>query len=218
MKQWLADHPKARLMARKRAAILDAAHAEFLEKGFEGTTMEAVAATAKVSIMTLYRHADDKEDLFTEVVSRACGAAVDAGRDELGRLLSLPLGEALEAYALSVQGQLASSDTVALLRAVMVETGRFPGLAEKAWRDLVGTHEDALFAFLSHRPETCDLGRAARKRLAASFLDGLVGADMLRVLLGLDGATAFQRESRARAAAGAVMAAIIPYSPCRRME
>ena len=78
MKQWLEGHPKARLMARKRAAILDAAHREFMAHGFAGTTMEAIAAAAKVSIMTLYRHADDKEDLFRTVIAETCERALEA--------------------------------------------------------------------------------------------------------------------------------------------
>lgn len=205
-------------MARKRAAILDAAHAEFLAKGFDGTTMEAIAAAAKVSIMTLYRHADDKEDLFAEVIGRACAAAVDSGRGEIGRLLALPLGEALERFAIQIQQHLGSTDAVALFRAVMAETGRFPELADKVWRDLVGAHGDALFAFLSHRPETRELGHAERKRLAASFLDRLVGADMLRVLLGMSGATGQERAERARRAAEDVLAVTAPWSPCRRID
>jgi TetR/AcrR family transcriptional repressor of mexJK operon len=216
MKQWLDKHPKAKLMARKRAAILDAAHAEFLGKGFGATTMEAIAAAANVSIMTLYRHADDKEDLFREVIGRACEKAADAGLDDAGRLLALPLDEALRIFAISFQARLASTETVALLRAVMAETARFPDLAERTWRGLLGSHVELLFSVLSQREETRRLDAADRKRLAAAFLDRLVGTDMLRVLLGLAGATGAEREKRARVAAGFVLAAIPPYAPGRR--
>ena len=44
MKDWPTDHPKAKLMARKRAAILDAAREAFLRDGYEGTSMEEIAA------------------------------------------------------------------------------------------------------------------------------------------------------------------------------
>ena len=85
-------------MARKRAAILDAAHREFMAHGFAGTTMEAIAAAAKVSIMTLYRHADDKEDLFRTVIAETCERALEAEPADRGAGQALPLAEALQAY------------------------------------------------------------------------------------------------------------------------
>lgn len=217
MKQWLEGHPKAKLMARKRAAILDAAHGEFLGRGFEATTMEAVAAAAKVSIMTLYRHADDKEDLFRAVIARACESAGEAARTDLDGALAQPLDEALHARAMRFQQHMAGKETVALLRAVTIETTRFPDLAETAWQALVGTHRDATIAFLALRAETRSLGAAERRRLASDFLDGLVGTDLLEILLGLRGGSAENDETRARAAAAKILAALPPHTPDLRI-
>jgi len=217
MKQWLADHPKAKLMARKRAAILDAAHAEFMSRGFEGTTMEAIAAASKVSIMTLYRHADDKEDLFREVIARACDRAVAAGLSGPDGMSVLPLTEALRARAMWIQEQMAGRETVALLRAVMLEAKRFPDLADTALQAVIGTPRDALAAFLALREETRRLCPDERTHLAAAFLDRLVGTDMLAILLGGHSATAGTREARARAAAADILAAVQPYAPGRRL-
>lgn len=52
----------------KRAAILAAANALFMERGYGGVTMEAVAAAARVSKMTVYGHFQDKAALFSAVV------------------------------------------------------------------------------------------------------------------------------------------------------
>ena len=57
MRSWSSEHPKAKLIARKRSAILAAARDAFLSCGFEGASMESIAGSAGVSIMTLYRHA-----------------------------------------------------------------------------------------------------------------------------------------------------------------
>ena len=217
MKQWLEGHPKARLMARKRAAILDAAHREFMAHGFAGTTMEAIAAAAKVSIMTLYRHADDKEDLFRTVIAEPCERALEAEPADRGAGQALPLAEALQARAIRFQTQLAGAETVALLRAVTVETGRFPDLAESTWQAVIGTHRDAMAAFLAHREETRSLGAEERTRLATVFLDRLVGTDMLAILLGGHAVSAATQEARARAAATEVIAAVQPYAPGRRL-
>jgi AcrR family transcriptional regulator len=56
------------LRERKKAdthdAIRDAAASLFLARGYDGTTMEAVAAAANVSVRTVFRYFPTKEDLF----------------------------------------------------------------------------------------------------------------------------------------------------------
>lgn len=52
----------------KRAAILEAAKALFIRNAFAGTSMDAVAAEAGVSKLTVYSHFGDKDNLFREVI------------------------------------------------------------------------------------------------------------------------------------------------------
>ena len=52
----------------KRAAILVAAKALFIRNAFAGTSMDAVAAEAGVSKLTVYSHFGDKDNLFREVI------------------------------------------------------------------------------------------------------------------------------------------------------
>src|ERR1700681_1120502 len=73
MKTWTADNPKASLMKRKRGAIVDAARQAFLENGYAQTSMDRIAAEAGVSIKTVYRHFENKDDLFGAVMQAACG-------------------------------------------------------------------------------------------------------------------------------------------------
>lgn len=56
----------------KREAILMAAQVLFLKNGYEGSSMEAIAAEAGVSKLTLYSHFKDKEALFGEAVKTTC--------------------------------------------------------------------------------------------------------------------------------------------------
>lgn len=58
------------LRERKRAAIIDAAILEFREKGFQTTSMDALAARAEVSKRTVYNHFASKEVLFQELVQQ----------------------------------------------------------------------------------------------------------------------------------------------------
>jgi TetR/AcrR family transcriptional repressor of mexJK operon len=56
----------------KRAAILDAAKRLFPLHGFEGVSMDAIAAEAGVSKLTVYSHFSDKDTLFREAVKARC--------------------------------------------------------------------------------------------------------------------------------------------------
>jgi len=56
----------------KRQAILDAAKRLFPQFGFDGVSMEAIAAEAGVSKLTVYSHYGDKDALFTATISAKC--------------------------------------------------------------------------------------------------------------------------------------------------
>lgn len=206
MKSWPADHPKAKLLQRKRAAILAAARRQFLANGFGGTSMEAVAADAGVSIMTLYRHAERKDELFEAVISIACNPE-EEGLDP-AILTTTPLAELLVSTALMVQEKLFDAETMALLRAVISEQDRFPDLASVTYRAAIGHVEEFLVSLLAGRSEAAHLDDPARRALAAAFSDRLFGADVLRILLGLAGRDAAARQSRADLAANDLLAAL----------
>ncbi|MDM8350497.1 TetR/AcrR family transcriptional regulator [Pseudomonas sp. sp1636] len=56
----------------KRQAILDAAKSLFLSQGYDGSSMDAIAAEAGVSKLTVYSHFTDKETLFSAAVKAKC--------------------------------------------------------------------------------------------------------------------------------------------------
>jgi TetR/AcrR family transcriptional repressor of mexJK operon len=64
--------------ATKRAAILGAARGLFARLPFEQVTMEAVAAQAGVSKMTVYSHFHDKETLFEAFIGVTTDAMISA--------------------------------------------------------------------------------------------------------------------------------------------
>ncbi len=208
MKDWAADHPKAKLMARKRGQILDASREAFLTLGYEGASMEAIATKAEVSIMTLYRHAESKEDLFAAVIAQACDPTDPEEQALWGKLMQQPLEAVLVNFGMTFQERLSDPDTVALMRVVMAESSRFPALGELAYAGFVGHLEGMAEWLLGSMAESADLPKATRKRLAARLTDRLFGADMLRVLLGLGGASAAEQKQRARAAAAETLAEI----------
>jgi TetR/AcrR family transcriptional regulator, mexJK operon transcriptional repressor len=83
----------------KRAALIEAAQKLFLEKGFDGASIDRIAAEAGVAKVTVYSHFGGKDQLFADAVRAKCdsfmsdaaleaitGPTVDARLQKLGRL------------------------------------------------------------------------------------------------------------------------------------
>lgn len=66
------------LSKRKRQAIVDAAIEEFQRNGFQGTSMDAIAATASVSKRTVYNHFESKASLFNSIAQQVWQTANQA--------------------------------------------------------------------------------------------------------------------------------------------
>ena len=80
----------------KRRAILEAAKSLFLRNGYDGSSMDAIAAEAGVSKLTVYSHFTDKETLFSAAVKAKC-------EEQLPELLfELPAGAPIEAVLLNI--------------------------------------------------------------------------------------------------------------------
>ena len=69
--------------ALRRAHVLDAAGAEFAEKGFDGAQVGAIAARAEVSLATVYALFDSKEILFESVIEKTAHAIRDTVRSKV---------------------------------------------------------------------------------------------------------------------------------------
>jgi len=121
---------------RKRGAVLDAATSLFLSKGYDGTTMDEVAALAGVSKPTLYRYFADKERLYAAIVSATTDnidgllrlvadelAASDDPREGLGRLASKFLTALMQ------------PDLLRLRRLVIANAERFPEVGQGWFSD-----------------------------------------------------------------------------------
>lgn len=63
-----------RRKARTAGAILDAAERLFRERGYQASTIEAIAAEADVAIGSIYLHFKGKEDLYLALVERVLDA------------------------------------------------------------------------------------------------------------------------------------------------
>jgi TetR/AcrR family transcriptional repressor of mexJK operon len=116
--------------AVKRRAILSAGQQLFLTHGYQGTSMDQVAATAAVSKQTVYKHFGEKRELLFAIVTDAIdGAAGAIG----GRIAALIDSDDLEADLTALAGDylraVIQEPVVQLRRLVIGEANRLPELA-----------------------------------------------------------------------------------------
>ncbi|QDY77074.1 TetR/AcrR family transcriptional regulator [Streptomyces qinzhouensis] len=115
--------------ARKRKAIMEAATELFLCKGYPGTSMDEIAATAAVSKQTVYKQFADKETLFGAIIANASVKVgpfvevVDALRDTEN------LDRDLAALARHYIATVIQPRGLQLRRLLIAEAGRFPEVA-----------------------------------------------------------------------------------------
>jgi len=116
--------------ARKRQAIIEAAMALFLEHGYQGTSMDDIAAMAAVSKQTVYKNFADKQQLFSEITLGAAARADEFIRAVPALLAGTDDLEAgLRALARQYLATVMQPRLLQLRRLIVGEAGRFPALA-----------------------------------------------------------------------------------------
>ena len=166
----------------KRASIVGGAKDVFLRHGFEGASMDGIAATAGVSKMTVYRYFRSKEELFAGVIRDLCERIID---EDLERMLERRPEEALRGFARKMVTILFARDTVELHRIVIAESRRFPALGRLFYKSGPEACIAMLAAYLERHNSRNTLNLRNPRRTAEEFLELLRGYAHLRVLLGL---------------------------------
>jgi AcrR family transcriptional regulator len=178
-KTWSADNPKAALMARKRAVIVDAALKAFLDAGYAEASVNQIAAAAGVSIKTLYRHFESKDDLFSAVMQAACGkmpgADIPEDDEPPPAWYDVPPADALPKAGEEYLRHVLSPDQLALYRVVTRDAHRFPELGRRYLEETTGTR-DARFAGYLDLWATREGWSVRDKQAAAQVYAGLLKA------------------------------------------
>ncbi len=112
--------------------LLAIARGIFLEHGFGKTTMDAIAAAARISKASLYQQHPSKDALYAAVVLDWAARGRDAMRPHLDRLLAADdLPAALARLARTVQTAVLSPDVLGMRRLVAAEAARHPEVAAR---------------------------------------------------------------------------------------
>ncbi len=166
----------------KRAAILDAAKLLFLEHGFDGTSMDAIATQAGVSKLTVYSHFTDKEFLFTEAVREKCAEQMPNELFDVDVCGSLR--DRLMAIAQAFFALVMSEPSISLHRLLTTGAGGSAKLAQKFWEAGPQTLQGEFASFLSREVATGQLAIADVKRASEQFFCLLKGDLHARQLCG----------------------------------
>ena len=118
------------------AELLDAALAEFFEKGFAAARLEDIAARAGVSKGTVYLYFASKEEMFEALVQTIPKANVEQAR-VIAADGSVP-AEDLVRRLLQFMGALMGDERMMKFpRLIISDGGRFPKLAETYKREVI---------------------------------------------------------------------------------
>lgn len=178
--------PEDPRVVRSRAAAIEAARILFLRNGYDGTTMEEVAALARLSKRTLYNLYPDKKALFTEVVTQIIAYAqrfadhlIAGFEDVTAAELPAALHDLARRQALAIL----RPEVIALRRLLIREAKSFPELAGEYFEaapgrvltSLAAAFESLTRAGLLHTPDP--------RRAAEHFAYLIVGAPLDRAML-----------------------------------
>ena len=126
-------------------AIREAAAALFLEKGYQGTSMDDVAAAAQISKQTIYTHFGSKEELFADLVLGNAERVEGFVSSMAGTVRGAPdLDSGMRDLARQYIRIVMRPEVLRLRRLVLGEVGRFPELARTYYERVPGRVLDAL--------------------------------------------------------------------------
>src|SRR5260370_16345888 len=174
--------PPKELAGEVDTRILDAARKVFLERGFEGASIDEIAEVARSGKPTIYVRFRDKRALFTEVMTRDILSRFAEFKTEV--TTGATIEERLASAAITLLHWGFDSDRIALMRLAVAEARRFRDLAStvsRAARDLSTDLGIRLLGELAQSSELGALPAFAPERLATTarfFLD-LVAVPML---------------------------------------
>jgi TetR/AcrR family transcriptional repressor of mexJK operon len=157
----------------KRASILEAAKRLFLEQGYQGVSMDQIAAAAGVSKLTVYSHFGDKEALFSEAIAAKCREVLP---DELFvNPPEGPLREQLRTIGHAFFALITSEEAINMQRMMNTPGSAEHGLRELFWNAGPRRVQEVFAGFLQARVEQAQLDIADVALASSQFFSLLKG-------------------------------------------
>src|SRR5271166_974310 len=181
--------PPRELAGEVEERILDAAGKVFLERGFEGATIDEIAEEARAGKPTIYARFLGKEALFTAVMARK--VRENTAPENLAATGST-IEERLRSLAAAILDKALAADVVGLMRVTVAEARRFPDLAISVHQMVRERGHEAIAQLLGELAESDALGASPafapdrRAATARRFGELALLPMMLRALYGED--------------------------------
>jgi TetR/AcrR family transcriptional repressor of mexJK operon len=186
--------PPAAQVESRNMELLDAATEVFLEAGFAGAKMAAIARRAGASMETLYARYPTKAELFAALIERKASGLLHL----IGSLSpDTKPREALTYYAMQIVTMMTSPDTQKFHRLVIAGSMGSPELGEMFWKAGPGRGHDLIRAYLNEQNLRGTLSIENVDRTTRLFMGMMSGGIALQATLGMR--TMLQSEPERRA-------------------
>jgi AcrR family transcriptional regulator len=182
-----SGRPPRALAGEVEERILDAAKKVFLERGFEGASIDEIADVARAGKPSIYARFPGKEALFAAVLARHVREVT--GSYESIEPAGATIEERLASIATTILRTILVAETVGLIRATVAEARRFPNLASSVHRMGREGCTEAVAQLLGEVAEPDKLPAFAVDRRAATakyFMELIVLPIVMRALFGED--------------------------------
>jgi len=178
--------PPKELAGEVDERILNAARKIFVERGFEGASIDEIAEAARAGKPTIYARFGDKRALFTTVVTRDVVYRITQFKGEVPT--GATIEERLASLATAAMHWTLETERIGLMRLAVAEARRFPDLASTVSRTARDLSTEAAARHLGEMTQSDQLGSLpafAPEHLATTarfFLDLVIVPFLLRAL------------------------------------
>src|ERR1700731_189480 len=183
-----SGRPPREFAGQVEERILKAARKVFLDRGFEGASIEEIADAARSGKPTIYARFPDKEALFAAAVTHYAFAKIS--RLEHYAPAGATIEERLASIGARVLQEALTSEWIGLLRLAIGGAQRFPALARIVIRMMRERGGESMARLLGQAAESGDAGtlpgfRPDRLAMTAGFFrDLILLPHLLRALSG----------------------------------
>lgn len=173
-----------RTQVSTRALILKAATETFIEHGFNGVSIDQIAAEAGVSKPTIYSHFESKEQLFVAIMNAICDSFETPFQDPASDSEALPeiLAKIVDHYTRAIL----QPGVVAMHRLFASEAERFPELSRRYYEVGPNRVHKTLAAFFKTRMERGEIRDGDPLMLAQFFAALVIAPTRTRLLFAVE--------------------------------
>ncbi len=167
----------------KKQAILKAATDLFIERGYDGVSIDAIVREVGGSKSNIYNYFGGKEGLFCAIVEDLSLQILSPL--QAAEIDNLPLREALTAIGKQVMSVVLSDRAIALLRIVISQNQQFPELGHLFFNTGPKPICDGLAQYIQTQQEKGLLKPCESQQATKEFVGMFLGMNQMQRLLGI---------------------------------